>query len=501
MKKIVYFLCAMLFVVCSCNLDIPPTSSISTESALQKVEDAQKFRRDMYVTMRDYLCSGSPVYLMELMGDSFHASITFGNRNGEYYKWEMRSTFGNVESVWQYSYYCVMLANFLETGIPKMADISPSDYEQLDIILGECAFVKAYSMFTLTEIFCQNYNAATASSDYGVMLSSEVFGTPSEPSTYPGRSSLAETYSYIETNLTKAESLLANQKGNVGSIYITIDAVKALQARIALTKGDYVKAASIASSLVDNKAYPLVSDLDEFNNLWTNDSGKECIVQFWADYLSTPNSNCYDYVGLQSNGTYSPNYIPEKWVIDAFDAKDIRMKSWFFKTPVVFGTINSNLYICNKFPGNPELMPGVTISTYLNKIKPFRIAEQYLIAAEAYANSGDAASACTYLNALRKSRIPGYTAKSYSGDELISQIKLERAKELYGEGFRYKDLKRWGEGMSRSIAQDSQVVNGAGSATTELMSRTASDPFFIWPIPQAEIDSNPQIRNQQNQGY
>lgn len=173
----------------------------------------------------------------ELMSDSFHASIVFGNRNGEYYKWEMRSTFGSVESLWSHSYYCVMLANFLEQGIPEMdqARLSNSDKAQLDIILGECAFVKAYTMFVLTELFCNNYSS-NASSDYGVMLSDEPFTTPSDQASYPGRSTLAETYDYISRNLSKAETLLGNVSGVEGSIYFTKDAVTALKARIASQK-------------------------------------------------------------------------------------------------------------------------------------------------------------------------------------------------------------------------------------------------------------------------
>ncbi len=241
----------MTLLVCSCSLDIQPTSSISTDSALMTVSDADKFRNDLYLTMRDYFCSGAPVYLMELMGDSFHASITFGNRNGEYYKWEMRSTFGNVETLWHNAYYGVALANFLEAGIPEIDDknLSEADKAHLDIILGECAFVKAYSMFILAELMCKNDNASTASSDAGVMLSSEVFGTPSDPSTYPGRSSLADTYDYILNNLKTAGNKLAAVSGSEGSVYITSDAVNALKARVALTMGDYDTAASLASDI------------------------------------------------------------------------------------------------------------------------------------------------------------------------------------------------------------------------------------------------------------
>ena len=501
MKKILFSLCALaMMFVTACNLDLKPTSSISTEEALRSMDDAQKLRRDIYITMRNSLTSGAPVYLMELMSDSFHGSITYGNRNGEYYKWEMRSTFGNVESLWESAYYLVMLANFLEGGIPALqAEATTAEKAQYDVILGECAFAKAYSMFILAELFCKNYSS-NASSDYGVMLSDETFATPSDQSTYVGRSSLAETYEYIERNLSKAEQLLGSVTGSEGSIYLTVDAVKAMQARVALTKGDYAKAASLAAALADGGRYPLLTSQAEFDALWTNDSGKECITQFWASFDSTPNTDDYGYIQY-TGGLYAPNYIPEKWIVDAYDKNDLRFTTWFHRTQVNLGNFSGTVYLCFKFPGNPELMASTGASTYIQKIKPFRIAEQYLIAAEGYAMAGQAEQACTYLNRLRASRIPGYADRHYTGDELMAQIKLERARELYGEGFRFKDLKRWNQGFARSEAQDKNLVIDAGSTHTELLSRDAGDPFFVWPIPQAEIDSNPQIRSQQNPGY
>lgn len=501
MKKILFSLCTLaMMLVSACNLDLKPTSSISTDEALRSMDDAQKLRRDLYITMRNSLTSGAPVYLMELMSDSFHGSITYGNRNGEYYKWEMRSTFGNVESIWESAYYLVMLANFLEEGIPALqAEATASEKAQYDVILGESAFSKAYAMFILTELFCKNYSSS-ASSDYGVMLSDKTFATPSEQATYVGRSTLAETYEYIERNLAKAEQLLGSVVGTVGSIYLTADAVKAMEARVALTKGDYAKAASLAAALCDGGRYPLLSSQDEFNALWTNDSGKECITQFWSSILSNANTNDYGYIQY-TGGLYAPNYIPEKWIVESYDKNDLRFTTWFHRTQVNLGNFSGTVYLCFKFPGNPELMSSTGASTYTHKIKPFRIAEQYLIAAEAYAQSGQAEQACTYLNRLRASRIPGYADRHYTGDELMAQVKLERARELYGEGFRFKDLKRWNQGFARSEAQDKNLVIDAGSTYTELMSRDASDPFFVWPIPQAEIDSNPQIRSQQNAGY
>ena len=78
---------------------------------------------------------------------------------------------------------------------------------------------------------------------------------------------------------------------------------------------------------------------------------------------------------------------------------------------------------------------------------------------------------------------------------------MERAKELFGEGFRFTDLKRWGKGFARSEAQDDQIISNAGGSNTEFLAKTADDPHWVWPVPQAEIDANPQIKDQQNAGY
>lgn len=501
MRKIFFTICTLMLLVCSCDLNLTPTSSISTADALSSMDDAQKLRRDLYITIRSSIASGAPVYIQELMTDSFHGSITYGNSNGEYYKWEMRSTFGNIESLWSNCYYLVMLANFLEDGIPELAkNATNAEKEQYNVILGECAFSKAFAMFKLTQLYCGNYDASTASTAMGVMLSDSPFTTPSVQSSYPGRSSMADTYAYIESNLSKAESLLAGVKGSEGAIYFTADAVKALKARIALTKGDYGTAAQCAEAIISSGTYPLIDNEDDFVQMWRRDSGKECIVQMWADVQSTPSSNDWGYIKY-TGGIYAPNYIPEKWITEAYAKGDYRFSTWFKYVKASLGNYSGDIYICYKFPGNPDIMKSATATDCLHKVKLFRTAEQYLIAAEANARLNNGTKANDYLNALRKSRIPGYVNHAYSGDELMAEIKAERAKEFYGEGFRYTDLKRWNEGFARSEAQNKELVVSAGSTNTELLSRTASDPFWLWPIPQAEIDSNPQIRTQQNPGY
>ena len=141
----------------------------------------------------------------------------------------------------------------------------------------------------------------------------------------------------------------------------------------------------------------------------------------------------------------------------------------------------------------------------MNMIKPFRLSELYLIAAEAAATLGDAnnvTKANRYLNDLRSKRIAGYENVSLSGSKLTQEIRTERLKELLGEGFRLSDLRRWNLGFTRNgtysvnpDVEDIFVVSGKD------ISYQAGDYRFVWPIPATEIQSNPQLQGQQNSGY
>ena len=227
-------------------------------------------------------------------------------------------------------------------------------------------------------------------------------------------------------------------------------------------------------------------------------------MQLYADYAvsSVPSSLSYGYISMNANGVYSPDYIPAQWIVDLYSDVDIRGAIWFEEHGLTFQSLTGNAVILTKFPGNRSLQdPSVATSSYIQKIKPFRIAEQYLIAAEAYAALGNDDAAYAYYSALVAARNLGFQSRAIGGDALKDAIKEERVKELIGEGFRFYDLKRYGEGFVRTGAQNAEIITGAGSELTEMMNCSASNFRWLWPIPQAEIDSNPQISEQQNPGY
>lgn len=519
MKKLIFTLLSVILLATSCSLEKMPRGVVNSND-VQSIDDVAKLRNYLYIRLRG-MYSGSYIYDGELMSDLFHASAGYGNRGGIYHKWQWTATESLAEGLWGHAYFTTASANFLieqMDALSEKLELTDAQKAQMDVYYGEAYFMKAISMFELVKMFAEPYTKNPQA--LGVMLVDK-YNPTSDASTYPGRSTVAETYEFIDKYLGLAATKLASVAGAKASMFLTTDAVTAMQARVALYKGDYQTAATKAASLVDGGKYPLISFVgidptaegadkkvakvvENFTELWTNDSGEECIMQLYADYAvsSVPSSIDPGYVNMNANGIYAPDYIPEQWIIDMYSDEDIRGAIWFEEHTLTYQSLTGNAVILTKFPGNRSLQdPSVTTSSHIQKIKPFRIAEQYLIAAEAYAALGNDEAAYDYYSKLVAARTLGFEGKAITGDALKDAIKDERVKELIGEGFRFYDLKRYGNGFERSAAQNIDIITGAGSELTELMVCSASNFRWLWPIPQAEIDSNPQIAEQQNPGY
>ena len=329
----------------------------------------------------------------------------------------------------------------------------------------------------------------------------------------PGRSSLQATYAQIVSDLNEAARLYQNfyafADGREDRLYyITPDAITALQARVALQMNDYTTAINASTSLINSGTYPLTGDAETYRGIWELDNGEETI---WQIYMSNPNE-LGTANGLYFHGqripnapeTQTPSFFPKQPVIDMYDqANDIRFTSFFTQFTYTASTgASGTIWLFDKYPGNPTMGTN-SDNYYVNMSKPFRIAEQYLIAAEAYLESGDLSNATNYLNELRSHRITGYSNESFGNAETLrTAIRTERHKELIGEGFRFYDLKRWGMGMDRgNDSQNDDLTFGPGLITGRGLSIPAGDYRFTWPIPQAEMDTNPQLEGQQTPGY
>jgi hypothetical protein len=117
-----------------------------------------------------------------------------------------------------------------------------------------------------------------------------------------------------------------------------------------------------------------------------------------------------------------------------------------------------------------------------------RVAEMYLIEAEAAANAGQDAAAAQALYALVSTRDPGYTLSSNTGSALMAEIRLQRRIELWGEGFGLLDMKRWGVDLVRDFAGSTHL-----QIPSVFYNISAGDPRFTFQLPLDEINLNDAI--------
>jgi hypothetical protein len=175
-----------------------------------------------------------------------------------------------------------------------------------------------------------------------------------------------------------------------------------------------------------------------------------------------------------------PDYVPAEWVLNLYDVSDLRYGNYFATVETGYDHgLQWPLLI--KYYGNPEYFNNNIF--HVSMPKPFRLAEQYLIRAEAYAMNKEYALAGNDIATLRAARYESYgSSVAMTKDTAMEIIEKERVKELYMEGFRLMDLKRWGKGFERK-PQEQSLDNGSS------LKIEADNSLFVWPIPKHELEA------------
>ena len=507
MKKIYLSLMLVLGLglLSSCDMDKKPYGSIDETTAIQNLEDLGRFRTGVYSALRGMNTGGWITY-QDIQMDQFHGLINNGNRVGTFSNGLITSADGDIESMFAGCYSRIATANYLIDKAATMASSESFTSEDKVIInryKAEGHFLRAYCYFFLADHYSEPYAEVDASKEgTGAMLVTK-YNPTGDITQYPSRSSLEATYTLIQNDLQAAYDGLkefeTTDPSNVApnAIYLSSYAVAAMQARVALVKGDYATAFAKAKEVIGSGVYTLAT-LDNYASMWVNDENDEIIMRSFMSQQEGLSSIGSAYTA--STTETSADYIATCGTLLSFADNDVRFDSWFkvWKLDIEGATYPS--YVFLKYPGNPALRTTEE-NNYVNMPKLFRLSELYLIAAESAVYLPNE-NANEYLNELRSNRIADYQSVNYNSDIVLNEIKKERERELIGEGFRMSDLRRWDMGFQRYASHDENstldaVVVAAGRA----MKYEKDDHRFTWPIPKTEMDSNPNLKGQQNPGY
>lgn len=491
--KIMSLAVVILATVSSCNLSKFPYDSIETSQAFSSVKDATTLDNGLYALLRSRVY-GLFTYSTDVQADLLNATLDYGNRNGFPHKWtSFLADDYTIRDTWYPYYYALANVNNFLNNVDKITVGPKDDATLIPKYKGEAYLMRAYYYHQLVLRWAKAYDPTSATTDPGVPLILTF-----DITLMPKRNTVAEVYTQIMADIALARTNLAAVAGAQNSTKLTKDCVTALEARVALCMQNWTLAANDANALITSGKYPLVTTAAAMTSMWVNDVSTETIFQPFASAPSElPNTNSIYQGFVPAKNYYTPDFLPEQWVIDQYSATDLRKNVYLAqKTVFIQGISYPNIWIVSKYSGNPALFTAAT-TNYAQKPKVFRIAEMYLVSAEAAAKTpATEAAALATLNVLRVARgIPALTG--LTGTVLMSAIQDERGRELFCEGFRLDDLKRWKMGFTRQPAQNVNLINVG--ADFNLKTVTATDPKFVWGIPSNDLSTNPNMA--QNPGW
>ena len=306
------------------------------------------------------------------------------------------------------------------------------------------------------------------------------------------RASLYDSYQFVLNDLAIAYDYMEPEEGTTlvasdyyDSPYFNEFTVQALMARVYLYMQDWDNAIKYSSELIDSDLYMLSSattvytnDMSYYDYMWKYDASTETIWK--VGFLPTSYGGALGQVFLNFDEiSYRPDYVPGQAALNTYEGNDLRYVSFFQDMPT--GYAHGLVWpLLVKYYGNMEFVSNYRIY-HVNMPKVFRLSEQYLIRAEAYCQKEDFAKASADISTLRQARYQTYGSATLTSENWLDEIDKERLRELFMEGFRLQDLKRWGKGFERKPQE--QSVRDGSSLKIE-----AGNPLFVWPIPQHELD-------------
>jgi len=492
LNKLLFPLAVLILTTGACKKDYlltTPTDAVSNDAVFTTTTNAMAalngIHRSLYIqySRQEEGGQGAVNLNIDYMGEDIVNTVSttaFG-----VHKWVTHRSASNGNNAFIYTFYYRIITN-ANLIIDNIDGAEGSDADK-KAIKGEALTYRAWAHFVLVQVFGKRYDAAGNNTQAGVPISntSKVDEKPGKP-----RASVEAVYAQINADLDAAIASFAGATDRPNKSHFNINVAKGIKARVALTQGKWAIAAQNALeartglTLMTNAEY--LSGFNSYTNqewMWGSKQQEDQTTYFYSffAYLGTFNSS--------ANRT-NPKRI-NSVLYNQITSTDVRKGLWdpsgtnaAFSLPVGVVTSSAASYRQRKF--------AVAGTTSVGDVVNMRVAEMFLIEAEArqrLALAGAAAEEVTAKNVLftlAKNRDANYVLSTNTGTAFLNEILVQRRIELWGEGFRFFDLKR----------MDAPVDRTGGNATVALsgvLTVPAGGAEWQWAIPQAEIDANPAI--------
>ncbi|WP_027138650.1 RagB/SusD family nutrient uptake outer membrane protein [Gaetbulibacter saemankumensis] len=458
----------LLLIFTGCGHDFleeEPTDAISEDEVFESYVTAKAALIGTYDQLSSFSFGGlyNPI-MADIMGEDVMVnSVNNWNWWIEVYQMNLLPNYVYINNPWWNGYKLIYDTNKI---INNSVYIPDATSDEINDLVGQARVLRAYTMLKLAQMYSSAY--AKDPQTPSILLP-----TGDEEDIYTGfkRERLSDVYDYIEGDLTAAANQL---KENDDKGFFDRRAANALLARLYLDKGEWALARDHAKLAYEGLTLMDVNEM--YSGFSTRNSETIYTIAYTQEdnntYLTLP--SFYWPVGGYSSMRANKDFVAE------FSTADYR-KGFFLK----IDDIDPDRFLIVKFGHNNSVGNAERIC--------IRASEMLLIEAECEAELENYTQAQDALYKIQRRSNPGVIKSTATGQELIDQVLLERRKELFGEGFRWQDIKRRQLPFHRD--GDHWVKLSFGPQDADYYKMT-------FPIPQSEIDANDMLENSdQNVGY
>jgi starch-binding outer membrane protein, SusD/RagB family len=457
-----------VFISAGCSKNFTeksPSTSVPVDQALNSLSGIQEALTGLYSS---FVGSASFGRDLPVIGDLQADNTFIGLPGSEWYTSQYVYSVTNADPVpldiWSSLYTSILGANMIINASQDTGGVAE--------LKSQAYALRALSYFKLVTVFATPYTDNPSALGVPLVLSYNPYALPS-------RNTIQDVYSQIVNDLQAA---MKNPPDYSSSIQISKYAMEALLAKVYLYQGLFAQAKAAAVDVINNSGFTLVTPA-AYNAFWEN-SGvhtDQVEVMFEIDESQTNSAGTNNLDNIYLNVIQS--LYASSQLYDLYSPTDIR------KTLIVPGSTIGGAFAYEVYKYPNALNPDP------DNIKVIRLAEVYLIAAEASMPDNES-DARMYLNDLMAQRDPGFLYVS-TGSALLNDIIQERRKELAFEGDRFFDMNRLSLAINRA-ANPGAISAGVNNINLNI---PYPDSRRIAPIPLIEIQANSNIASQQNPGY
>ena len=457
-KKLFNIICiaASWLVLASCSSDFLKEYSQDL-GRVQTVDDLNELLvgdclipKSLFSIERSYFQTENDNYLcVHFMSDELQENVNteedvdggvgYRDKMFPYFTWQQnlyidkngKSSYESNESqLWNQAYQLINNCNMVLDAADILSTHSDEEKAEVKKVKGELYYLRASYYLMLVNLYGKPYTPSTAATEPGVpvKLSPNVEDKDFE------RASVADVYTQIVSDLNDAETLLASASAPASIYHPGVEAVYILRSRVALYMQDWATAKTYAQKAIDRDGYLLNLQEVPSTSYPLNKQNAEVVFSNGASMLGN-----ILFVNLGNTNTYyevSPTWYLSDNLYSLFSDDDYRKTTY----------ITTADDLTNSFPTYHKV--DCSIASYgkykeVSDVFSVRTAEAYLNMAEAEAQLGNDGEACRWLSKLRENRIANGGAVGLAGAELINFVREERERELFLEGQRWFDLRRY----------------------------------------------------------